>query len=283
MSETKNDEGRTRSRAEDSDVAMPFAGEEYVRWAYRLLLGREPENNDVIENHPFRDDRVQLLQMVLHGREFLQRHGTSFAVPPDLFLKHEARLKQTRELIKGRGDPIRDMTVALALETIDREGIEGDMAELGVYRGEMALLYHKVLPSRKLYLFDTFSGFPERDLEVSEDTRFSDTSLEQVKARIGDSTNVIFKPGYFPETASGLENYRFCFVMLDADLYKPTKAGLDFFYHRMSRGGYIFLHDYTSYESNQAVSRAAAEFLADKPEKIVEIPDTWGSALFRKL
>jgi O-methyltransferase len=134
-----------------------------------------------------------------------------------------------------------------------------------------------------LYLFDTFIGFPKRDLEAPEDTRFNDTSLEHVRLRVGDDANVIFKPGYFPETVSGVEKCRFCFVMLDADLYKPTKAGLEFFYPRMSKGGYIFLHDYTSYESNQAVSRAAAEYLADKPEKVIEIPDTWGTALFRKL
>lgn len=261
----------------------PPDGREYVRWAYRLLLGREPESDDAVENNPFRNDRLRLLQSVLHGPEFVQRHGTAFAAPPDLFLKHNGRLEQTRELIRGRGDPIRDMTVALALETIAREGIEGDMAELGVYQGAMAFLYHKVLPQKNLYLFDTFAGFPQRDLDVPEDTRFSDTSVARVRERIGDDTNVIFKPGYFPETAVGLEDCQFCFVMLDADLYNPTKAGLEFFYPRMQRGGYIFLHDYTSYESNRAVSRAANEFLADKLEKVVEIPDTWGSALFRKL
>jgi O-methyltransferase len=259
-----------------------FDNREYVRWAYRLLLGREPENNDVIENNPF-GNRVQLLQAFLHAPEFLQRHGNAFAIPPDFFLKHDGRLKETRELIKGRGDPIRDMTVALALETIDRERIEGDMAELGVYRGEMAFLYHKILPGKNLYLFDTFAGFPKRDLDVPEDTRFSDTSVEHVKSRIGDTTNVIFKPGYFPETVSGMEHCCFCFVMLDADLYNPTKAGLEFFYPRMSEGGYIFLHDYTSYESDQAVSRAVGEFLCDKPERVIEIADTWGTAVFRKV
>ena len=35
--------------------------------------------------------------------------------------------------------------------------------------------------------------------------------------------------------------------------------------------------------SNQAVSRATDEFLADKAEKVIEIPDTWGTALFRKI
>jgi O-methyltransferase len=207
----------------------------------------------------------------------------ALAIPQDHFLLHEGRLQQSREFIRERGDPIRDMTVALALETIDREDIEGDMAELGVYQGEMAILYHKILPSRRLYLFDTFMGFPTKDLEVSEDNRFGDTSIEYVKSRIGAAANVIFKPGYFPETAAGMENCRFCFVMLDADLYKPTRAGLEFFYPRMSRGGYIFLHDYTSSESDYAVSRAAAEFLAEKPEKVIEIPDRWGTALLRKL
>ena len=255
---------------------------EYVRWAYRLLLGREPENNEAIERNPFLGNRERLLQSCLHSPEFRQRHGNTFAIPGDIFLLNEDRLQQTREFIMRRGDPVRDMTVALALETIDREGIEGDVAELGVYRGEMALLYNKVLPRKKLYLFDTFTGFPTEDLDVSEDPRFRDTSIEYVKSRIGDDMNVIFKPGYFPETVSGMERCRFCFVMLDADLYKPTRAGLEFFYPRMSKGGYIFLHDYTSSESNYAVSRAADEFLADKPEKIIEIPDTWGTALFRK-
>jgi O-methyltransferase len=267
----------------ENQAAEPLDRRDYVLWAYRLLLGREPENSEAIENNPFRYDRERLLQAFLHGAEFLQRHGLSFAVPPDLFLKHEARLKQSRELIRGRGDPIRDMTVALALETIDREGIGGDMAELGVYQGEMAYLYHKVLPNRNLYLFDTFSGFPKQDLDVPEDDRFNDNSIALVKARLGNSINIIFKPGYFPDTALGMDDARFCFVMLDADLYNPTTAGLEFFYPRMSKGAYIFLHDYTSCESNQAVSRAAGKFLADKPEKVIEIPDTLGTALFRKL
>ena len=48
-------------------------------------------------------------------------------------------------------------------------------------------------------------------------------------------------------------------------------------------GAYFFMHDFNNPESNHAISRAAQEFLADKPERLVEIPDVWGSALFRKL
>jgi O-methyltransferase len=157
------------------------------------------------------------------------------------------------------------------------------MAEVGVYRGAMAVLYHHHFPEKNLHLFDTFEGFPESDLEIAEDVRFRDTSLEAVSALFPGAENVHLHKGYFPETAAGLESEKFCFVMLDVDLYAPTKAGMEFFYDRLVPGGYLFAHDYTSPESNRAVSRAVDAFLADKPEGIIEIPDMWGSAVFRKV
>ena len=51
----------------------------------------------------------------------------------------------------------------------------------------------------------------------------------------------------------------------------------------MIRGGYIFIHDYNNPESNYAISRALKEFMNDKQELIVEVPDVWGSAMFRKI
>jgi O-methyltransferase len=71
--------------------------------------------------------------------------------------------------------------------------------------------------------------------------------------------------------------------MLDVDLYQPALDVFTFFYSRMSRGGYIFMHDYNSPESDRAIFRAAHEFLADKPEMLIEMPDYSGSALFRKI
>ena len=43
------------------------------------------------------------------------------------------------------------------------------------------------------------------------------------------------------------------------------------------------MHDFNSPESNRAISHAALEFLADKPELVIEIPDQAGSAVFRKI
>jgi O-methyltransferase len=178
-------------------------------------------------------------------------------------------------------DPVRYATLGLAVERLKREGIQGDFAELGVWRGDTSHLLHLCAPERVLHLFDTFSGFPD-GFTSDKPERFRDTSLELVKNRIGDLTNVVFHIGCFPSTAAGLERKRFALVMLDADCHASTLSGLQFFYPRTAAGGYIFLHDFNSPESDHGVSRATGEFMVDKPEHIVEIPDTWGSAFFRK-
>jgi len=189
-------------------------------------------------------------------------------------------------MIKRSGDPVRYGSCALAIAAIDREGIPGAFAEVGVWRGDTSRLVHDQAPHRPLHLFDTFNGFPECDLEnakPSDAARFRETSVATVKSRLGNTNNVIFHVGRFPDTAQSLEQEIFSLVILDLDIYKPTLAALDFFYPRMSRGGYCFIHDYNSPESNYAVKRAVTSFFSDKPELLVELPDIWGSVMFRKL
>lgn len=141
-------------------------------------------------------------------------------------------------LLLRKGDYVRGCSILLALKRIADERVEGSLAEAGVYRGDASELIHKALPERRLYLFDTFEGFPSSDLEGRADTRFGDTNEQLVRRRLGDSPNVFIRKGYVPDTFTGLEQERFAFVLLDMDLYLPTKAGLDFFYPRLSRGAF---------------------------------------------
>jgi O-methyltransferase len=184
--------------------------------------------------------------------------------------------------VKYSGDPVRYATVGLALERLRDENVQGDFAELGVWRGHTSSFLHLCSPDRVLHLFDTFSGFPTGATDDKPD-RFANTNAEFVKQRLGGSSNVVLHIGRFPETAVGFESLRFAFVMLDADCYSSTLSGLEFFYPRTVRGGYIFLHDFNSPESNHGVSLAVSQFLSDKPEQIMEIPDTWGSVFFRRI
>ena len=188
-----------------------------------------------------------------------------------------------RRRIEQYHDDIRYSTLALALQRIESDRIEGAIAEVGVYQGATSLFMHRQCPERLLYLFDTFQGFHSGDLESGPDERFKDTSLPVVRKLLGNSPTLRFRPGHFPETAEGLEAERFALVMLDVDLYQPSLDVLRFFYPRLTRGGYFFMHDYNSTESERAVSRAADAFMADKPELLFEIPDYFGTAMFRKI
>ena len=180
-------------------------------------------------------------------------------------------------------DYFRYTTLGLAVQRLLDEQREGAFAEVGVWRGETSAMLHRLAPQRRLYLFDTFEGFPERDLPAGvSDARFRDTSADAVRARVGHSPNVVLRPGYVPETLAGLEDETFALVMLDLDLLDPTLASLEFFYPRMTEGGYLFMHDYNNPESDWACKRAFDQFLADKPERIVELGDMWGSALIRR-
>jgi O-methyltransferase len=180
-------------------------------------------------------------------------------------------------------DDVRYASIALAIQRLQTDNIAGSFAEIGVFRGATSAFIHRQAPDRRFFLFDTFEGFRTEDLEEASDSRFKETSQAAVKAYIDGNDNLIFRPGYFPETAIGLEDEKFAFVMLDVDIYKASQDVFQFFYPRLVRGGYFFMHDFNSPESNRAVSRAAAEFMADKPELLIEISDYFGSALFRKI
>ncbi len=166
---------------------------------------------------------------------------------------------------------------------------DGAMAELGVYKGLTAKLFRLLAPNRSLYLFDTFEGFNEKDIksEVQQtglrklEGRFSDTSLSAVKAFVGNAANVHFIKGWFPDSMRGLEiPDTFAFVHLDADLYEPTKAGLEFFYPKLVPGGVLIAHDYNN--SYVGSRRAIDEFFVDKPETPVQVPDEAGSVVIIK-
>lgn len=183
------------------------------------------------------------------------------------------------------GDYHRLATMALAVQRIKTENIPGAFAEVGVFRGDTTKFIHKCAPERKYYLFDTFSGFSQKDLSEKDinDKRFINTSIEEVKRNIGNSDNLLFKPGYVPDTLSDVKNELFAFVLLDLDKYNPTYASLEFFYPRLVNGAYLFVHDFNSSESDWACNKALTKFMQDKPEEIIEIADIRGSALFRKL
>lgn len=181
----------------------------------------------------------------------------------------------------------RDM-ITLLLRTICAQNIQGELAELGVYKGYTAKLIHSYIPERALHLFDTFNGFPKKSMIADKEKAnsiiskklFTDTSLQKVKIFINSKNNNIhFYKGYFPDTIpEGFGDHKFAFVHLDADLYEPTLAGLEFFYPRMSQGGFMLIHDYNAWIGAR---KAVDQFFDTKKEIPIAMPDKSGSALIQ--
>lgn len=186
-------------------------------------------------------------------------------------------------------DHVRADMLILLMRSISERKIQGSVAEVGVFKGYTSRLIHHYMPERQLFLFDTFEGFGPEEIEKEKKEtglvvgreHFTGTSealvLDYIKPVNG---NVQIVKGLFPECAEGLVfPLGFAFVHLDADLYLPTKNGLEFFYPKMNRGGFIVIHDFNAWPGAR---KAVEEF--SRSNKIVPIPfpDKSGSCLITK-
>ena len=184
------------------------------------------------------------------------------------------------------GDLPRLYALILNIKQVLGDRIEGDIAELGVYRGNSAavLAHYGRIHGRKVHLFDTFEGFDNRDFVGPDSARtveFTDTSLEAVRGLVGE-TGVSYLKGRFPASIPPeLYDSRFCLAHIDCDLYEPAKAGLAFFYPRLSPGGLIILHDYAN-PNWDGIKRAVDEFCLGIPDRPVILADKSGTAMIRK-
>lgn len=207
-------------------------------------------------------------------------------VPTMVNLGRERHLDVMRS--RYTNEYIRLSHLDLAVEEIKTQSINGDLAEVGVYKGDFASVLNMALPERPFYLFDTFEGFSEKEelhdqehhgLRYKRD--FTDTSVEYVLSQLPHPEKCIVRKGLFPASAAGLEDRNFCFVSLDTDLYEPIRAGLDFFYPRLEAGGFIFVHDYNN-SAFPGVKRAVLDFSGSTGASFVPVTDVYGTAVFRR-
>lgn len=153
----------------------------------------------------------------------------------------------------------------------------GEIAEIGVYEGSTARLICELKGDKSVHLFDTFEGLPEGSTEAEKivygnKPHLYRCSLESVQGYLKGFDNVHYYRGFFPDSAHSLDpSLKFAFVHMDVDLYQSTLDCLKFFYSRMVPGGIMLSHDYSVLEG---VGRAFREFLADKPERLIELPTT---------
>lgn len=148
-------------------------------------------------------------------------------------------------------------------------GIDGELAEVGVYEGASAVIINEEIPNKKLYLFDTFAGFPDK-LHTSDPQKYKvgdcAAEIQSVMKLLHHHPNVVISRGTFPQqTSSIVKDKKFAFVHIDVDIYMSTKESLSFFLPRMTRGGIILVHDYPAHNG---VRLAVDEFEFKNKETI---------------
>lgn len=212
----------------------------------------------------------------------------------------EVSQSQSKEY-KEQYDYIRYRTMELLAEEISRNKIAGDIAEAGVDYGDFSWIINGAFPDRTIFYYDTFEGFDDRDVKIEKDFNFTSNSflsetnfkrdgfkspydqIDFVRSRLKHQEHAIFRKGYFPESAEKEKNRTFAFVSLDMDLYQPIKNGIQFFWPRLSPGGYMMIHDYNHREF-QGIKKAVQECeeIFGKIPKL-PIPDQGGTVVLTKV
>lgn len=173
--------------------------------------------------------------------------------------------------------------------------VPGEVVELGCFTGQCAQLFQQVLTqrgsSRQLHLYDSF----EVRFTLQEPV---EDVLHRQFARAGLPQPVLHK-GYFEQTLPAELPAQVAFAHIDCGFGGDALAHkavvlhcLRALYPRLSPGAVCVLMDYQrppfradSYgEANPGVQLASDEFLADKPERVVELyGNQYAHGFFRKL
>jgi hypothetical protein len=156
----------------------------------------------------------------------------------------------------------------------------GDFCEIGCYRGYTTVFLNKhldsVAPDRRYLALDTFGGFLAGDVAHERRVRGKDgaddrRALEKftVNSRGWFEHTMVFN-GITRVTAhaAAVQDFafppesRFCFGLVDVDLYLPTQAALAKLWPRLSPGGVIVVDDCHERHVYDGARQALEEFCA---------------------
>ncbi len=136
-----------------------------------------------------------------------------------------------------------------SLQHIARRGIEGNIAEFGVYKGGTTVFLARAAKAlgidAQIYGFDMFAGFPERQslLDLYSDPHDVFEDYDAVE-RYCKPYPIRLVRGDIRETYTELAGVPLALSFFDTDNYSPTKAALDLCVQQTVTGGIIAFDHY---------------------------------------
>jgi O-methyltransferase len=186
-----------------------------------------------------------------------------------------------------------------AINYLNKNKIQGDYAETGVWRGGLSILSYQIFNhlsniKRNFFLYDTFEGMPKpskfdkkrnknsKDVlgkwkkSLSTDEGWNYASINDVKKNIinhcGKNSIKRFKmiKGKVENTLKIKNNLpkRISLLRLDTDFYNSTKAELKYLFNIVSDGGIIIFDDYSNWFGAKKV---IDKFFKDKKYFLIKI------------
>jgi len=132
-----------------------------------------------------------------------------------------------------------------------------------------------------LHLYDSWDAMRSEYLVESEkdhEGRYNQLDMKRTQKNLSKfKTLIVFHKGYIPESLSQKPNSpdSICYLHIDLNSSKSTRAVLEFFYPRLVKGGVILFDDYaaTGYEDTKQI---VDKFFSDKPGMLQKIPTGQG-------
>lgn len=186
--------------------------------------------------------------------------------------------------------PERMYAVWQAVLHLSSHGIEGDIVECGVWRGGSSMLAALALAhagdsSRRLYLYDTFTGMTEPSgkdagpdgVPVSSywervkrdrvDSLILSAGVEDVRANMARTgiaaERLTFVEGPVEQTIPATVPARIALLRLDTDWYESTRHELEQLWPLLAVGGVLLIDDYGHW---QGARTAVDEFFGDRDD-----------------
>jgi len=189
--------------------------------------------------------------------------------PPDFNPEEMEIIRETKPFTLSSVERI--YALIQAVRYVVKNEVPGDIVECGVWKGGSMMAIAKTLlslgdTSRKLYLFDTFTGMPKPgEIDTSPvDGKASDlfaarqtsdntsdwcyATLDEVQEVMNSTgypaSNLYFVKGLVEETIPAKAPNSISILRLDTDWYSSTHHELVNLFPRLSRGGVIVIDDY---------------------------------------
>jgi O-methyltransferase len=172
----------------------------------------------------------------------------------------------------------RELTVILRELKNVLDTVNGDVVEFGCYKGETSVLIGQAIgktSSRRLYLYDSFEGLPEKSREDNSPAgeQFRAGELPAGKGEVlrrfkqASLPLPVVKKAWFSDLTTNDVPESVAFAFLDGDFYESIRDSLKLIWPHLSKGAVVVVDDYQN-EALPGVTRAVDGWLKNHPARL---------------